>query len=67
MMRCIVVSSVRGSRPGAPNNSSGRVVPRPSDNVVPSSITVPAYARAIGRLAAFGLGFTQLRSPTGQP
>jgi hypothetical protein len=27
---------------GAPNSSSGRVVPRPSDKVVPSSITVPA-------------------------
>ena len=30
------------SRSGAPKSSSGRVVPRPSDNVVPSSITVPA-------------------------
>jgi hypothetical protein len=42
MMRSMAVSSVRGSSPGAPNNSSGRVVPRPSDKVVPSSITVPA-------------------------
>ena len=28
--------------PGAPNSSSGRVVPRPSESVAPSSITVPA-------------------------
>ena len=32
----------RASISGAPNNSSGRVVPRPSERVVPSSITVPA-------------------------
>ena len=30
-----------GVGPGAPNSSSRRVVPRPSDSVVPSSITVP--------------------------
>ena len=39
---CIVASSARASMSGAPNSSSGRVVPRPSDSVVPSSITVPA-------------------------
>ena len=32
----------RGSISGAPKSSSGRVVPRPSESVVPSSITVPA-------------------------
>ena len=52
---------------GAPSISSGRVVPRPSDNVVPSSITVPAYARAIERFGALGLGLTHERSPSGQP
>ena len=30
------------SMSGAPNSSSGRVVPRPSDRVAPSSMTVPA-------------------------
>jgi hypothetical protein len=39
---CIVASSARASMSGAPNSSSGRVVPRPSESVVPSTITVPA-------------------------
>ena len=34
------------SRSGAPKSSSGRVVPRPSESVVPSSRTVPAGGRA---------------------
>jgi hypothetical protein len=34
--------TARASISGAPNTSSGRVVPRPSESVVPSSITVPA-------------------------
>ena len=34
--------TARASMSGAPKSSSGRVVPRPSDSVVPSSITVPA-------------------------
>ena len=34
--------TARASMSGAPNSSSGRVVPRPSLNVAPSSITVPA-------------------------
>ena len=38
----IAASRSRGSMSGAPNSSRGWVVPRPSDKVVPSSITVPA-------------------------
>ena len=38
----ISAMTARASMSGAPNSSSGRVVPRPSDSVVPSSITVPA-------------------------
>ena len=40
--RLHLASSARASMSGAPNSSSGRVVPRPSDSVVPSSMTVPA-------------------------
>jgi hypothetical protein len=39
---CISAITLRASMSGAPKSSSGRVVPRPSDRVVPSSITVPA-------------------------
>jgi hypothetical protein len=39
---CISAMTARASIFGAPNSSSGRVVPRASDNVAPSSITVPA-------------------------
>ena len=39
---CISAITARASMSGAPNSSSGRVVPRPSDRVAPSSITVPA-------------------------
>ena len=38
----IFFMTARASISGAPNSSSGRVVPRPSESVVPSSITVPA-------------------------
>jgi hypothetical protein len=39
---CMRARIFAGAISGAPNSSSGRVVPRPSDSVVPSSITVPA-------------------------
>ena len=38
----ISAMTARASMSGAPNSSSGRVVPRPSLRVAPSSITVPA-------------------------
>ena len=51
--------SVATSSFGAPNHSSGVVVPLPSDKMVPSRSTVPGKSRAILTLDAFGLGFTQ--------
>jgi len=40
--RSISFLTANASISGAPNSSSGRVVPLPSLSVVPSSITVPA-------------------------
>ena len=52
---------------GAPNNSSGLVVPRPSDKRQPSINTVPGKHLAIFTLAALGLGFTHGTCSVGQP
>ena len=38
----MILMTARASMSGAPNSSSGRVVPLPSLSVAPSSITVPA-------------------------
>ena len=55
----------RASTSGAPELQRGRVVPRPSDNVGASSITVPAWCARHPQVGALGLGLIQVRSPSG--
>ena len=49
----------RRSTPSAPSSSNGRVVPRPSDRLVPSNRQVPAYTSAVSGVGMLGLGGTQ--------
>src|SRR5882762_9905558 len=44
---------------GAPTNSKGRVVPRPSDICVPSRCTEPGKTAAVSHVGMFGEGSTQ--------
>lgn len=48
----------RPSMPSAPSSSKGRVVPRPSERLVPSKRHVPEYTRAVSGVGMFGLGGT---------
>src|SRR5208283_1833305 len=51
-------ASVNPSIHGAPKISNGRVVPRPSDKSVPSSMTCPGYTVAESSVGRFGDGMT---------
>src|SRR5207249_1564307 len=44
---------------GAPINSNGRVVPRPSDRLVPSINPMPGYTVAVSSVGMLGDGGTQ--------